>query len=158
MTFMKTLIWILKRLFVLLISVIGTVFLASVISTNRIINSLNEIISDSSNLGERISMSFYDFIHFGSLYGIFVFLALTIAFAAAWGVYKIAGFGRKIAYIVAGSTAMFVMLWAMEQVFFGVPIVGGARDSLGLALQMLAGGIGGFIFATLTSPKPAKSI
>jgi len=157
MTFMKTLIWILKRLFVLLISVIGTVFLASVISTNRIINSLNEI-GSSSNLGDRISMSFYDFIHFGSLYGIFVFLALTIAFAAAWGVYKIAGFGRKMAYIVAGSTAIFVMLWAMEQVFFGVPIIGGARDGLGLFFQVLAGSIGGFIFATLTSPKPAKSI
>ena len=46
----------------------------------------------------------------------------------------------------------------MEQVFFGVPIVGGARDGLGLFFQVLAGSMGGFIFATLTSLKPAKSI
>jgi len=50
---------------------------------------------------------------------------------------------------------MFVMLWAMEQVFFGVPIVAGARDGFGLILQMLAGGVGGFIFAKLSSPKTA---
>jgi len=50
---------------------------------------------------------------------------------------------------------MFVMLWAMEQVFFGVPIVAGARDGFGLILQMLAGGVGGFIFAKLTSLKTA---
>jgi len=103
-------------------------------------------------------MSFYDLFHFGSLYSPFILLAFITAFLAAWSIYKIAGFGRVIIYSFAGAIAMFVMLWAMEQVFFGVPIVGGARDGFGLLLQVLAGGIGGFIFAILTSPKPAKSI
>lgn len=100
-------------------------------------------------------MSFYDLTHFGTLYAIFIFLALAIAFSVASGVFKLAGFGRTIVYSVAGAAAMFVMLWAMEQVFFGVPIVAGARDGMGLILQMLAGGIGGFIFARMSAPKPA---
>ena len=154
---MKTFIWIFKRLGILLISVIATVFVASVISTNRVINSLAKVGGDSS-LGDRLSMSFYDFTHFGTLYGIFIFLALSIAFAAAWGVFKVARFGRPIVYAAAGAIAMFTMLWSMEQVFFGIPIVAGARDNFGLILQMLAGGIGGFIFAKLTAREPTKAI
>lgn len=154
---MKTLIWILKRILIFIIAVLATATIASIISTNRIINSLDSIGANTS-ITDRVSMSFYDLTHFGSLYGIFIFFAFMIAFLAAWGVYKIAGFGRIIVYSVAGATAMFIMLWAMEQVFFGVPIVGGARDGLGLFFQVLAGSMGGFIFATLTSLKPAKSI
>jgi len=48
-------------------------------------------------------------------------------------------------FMGAGAVAIAVMLWAMQQVFFGVPIVAGARDGFGLFLQMLAGAIGGFI-------------
>jgi len=154
---MKTFIWILKRILVFIVAVFATVTIASIISTNRVINSLGSLGAQSS-FYDRLSMSFYDLTHFGSLYGVFIFLAFAIAFLAAWGVFKIAGFGRIIAYSIAGATAMFVMLWAMEQVFFGVPIVAGARDGLGLFFQVLAGGIGGFIFAKLTSPKSAKAI
>jgi len=153
---MKTFIWLLKRVAILVISVLITISVASIISTNRVINSLNAIGAETS-LGDRLSMSFYDLTHFGTLYGIFVFIALTIAFFAAWGVFKIAGFGRPIVYCVAGAIAMFVMLWSMEQVFFGVPIVAGARDGFGLVLQMLAGSLGGFIFAKLTSQKTLKT-
>ena len=146
---MKTVIWVLKRLGLLLTAVFATVLIASPISTNRVINKLNEI-GGSSTITDRVSMSFYDLTHFGTLYAVFIFLALAIAFAAAAGVFKIAGFGRTLIYVVAGAAAMFVMLWAMEQVFFGVPIVAGARDGVGVILQMLAGGIGGFIFALYT--------
>lgn len=151
---MKTFIWIIKRLGILLAAVFVTVAIGSVISSNRVINSLNGLGAES-NFADRLSMSFYDLTHFGSLYGIFIFLALSIAFAAAWGVFKLTGFGRIVVYIIAGATAIFVMLWAMEQVFFGVPIVAGARDTSGLLFQMMAGGVGGFIFARMSAPKPA---
>jgi len=151
---MKTFIWTLKRILILFVSVISTVIVASTISSNRVINSLGAIGAETS-FGERLSMSVYDVTHFGTLYGIFIFLALAIAFAAGWAVFKLAKTGRTLVYVVAGATAIFVMLWAMEQVFFGVPIVAGARDGFGLILQMLAGGVGGFIFAKLTSTKAA---
>jgi len=135
-------------------AVISTVIIGSIISSNRVINSLGSLGAESHFL-DRLSMSFYDLTHFGTLYAIFIFLALAIAFSIASGVFKLAGFGRTVVYIIAGATAIFVMLWAMEQVFFGVPIVAGARDTAGLLFQMLAGGIGGFIFARMSAPKPA---
>lgn len=153
---MKIVISFLKRIGFLAVAAIVTVVIASVLSTNRVINNLNTI-GASSELSDRFTMSVYDLAHFGTLYVVFIFLAFLIAFLAASGVFKIAGFGRTLIYVVAGITAMFVMLWAMEQVFFGVPIVAGARDSLGLLLQMLAGGIGGFIFAKLTSARIIQS-
>ncbi len=101
-------------------------------------------------------MSLYDLLHFGTLFGLFIFAAFLIAFLAGGLVFRTVGLSRAVIYSGAGVVAMAVMLWAMEQVFFGVPIVAGARDISGFLLQMLAGGIGGFIFARLTAPKAPK--
>ena len=136
----------------LILAVIVTAFLASIISTQRVIGGLTELGTDVS-FGDRVSMTGYDAIHFGTLYGIFIFIALTAAFAAGGLVFRLAKFGRLIVYCVAGAVAMLVMLLAMQEVFFGVPIVGGARDEFGLALQMVAGGIGGAVYAAMTKRK-----
>lgn len=103
--------------------------------------------------GERLSMTIYDVSHFGTLYGVFILLAFLIALSAGGILFQRTRYGRGIIYVVAGSVAMFVMLWAMKQVFFGVPIVPGARDIFGLLLQMAAGGLGGFIFHRMTQTR-----
>jgi len=46
--------------------------------------------------------------------------------------------------------ARLVNLGAMKQAFFDVHIIAGARDVLGIALQVLSGIIGGWLFAHLT--------
>lgn len=132
-----------------LAAVITCTVLASFVSTQRVIGSLNEA-GTSIGLGERLSMASYDIIHFGTLYGIFILLAFLIAFSVGGLLFKKIRYGRGIIYVVAGSVAMLVMLLLMQSVFFGVPIVGGARTGIGLALQMLAGGVGGYIFHRLT--------
>jgi hypothetical protein len=49
------------------------------------------------------------------------------------------------------------MLLAMEQVFFGVQLVAGARTLPGLVSQMIAGAIAGWAFVQLTpSPRAAS--
>jgi len=150
----KILNWLFRKALLLIPAVISTVIIGSVISSNRVINILDDI-GSKTNFGDRLSMSFYDVTHFGTLYGPFIFLAFTVAFLAAWKIFDVMKVARTLIYVAAGAIAMFVMLWAMEQVFFGVPIVAGARDGFGLILQMLAGGVGGFIFAKLTSLKTA---
>lgn len=146
----------LRYVLAFLMAVMACVILASIFSTQRVISQLNAS-GGSSGLSERLSMAVYDLIHFAPLYGVFIFLALLIAFLAGGLVYRIAKFGRVIVYAVAGAMAIGVMLFAMKQVFFGVPIVGGARDGLGLALQILAGGIGGYVFHRLSLPKTVKA-
>ena len=80
-------------------------------------------------------------------------LALIIAFLAGGLVFRFAKFGRPIIYVVAGAMAMLVMLFSMREVFFGVPLIGGARSGFGIAMQMLAGGVGGYVFARVSQAK-----
>ena len=54
-----------------------------------------------------------------------------------------------IAYPVAGAAAMGTILGALEVVYPGVGAIGGAQSTVGIALQCLAGAIGGIIFMVL---------
>lgn len=139
------------------VSVIVCVIVASFISTQRVIGGLIDVGGDVS-LSERLSMTFYDVTHFGTLYGIFVLVAFLVAFMAGAIIYRLAKTGRVIVYISAGAIAMFLMLMAMQMVFFGVPIVAGARDNAGLVLQMTAGALGGYVFHKITSEQADKII
>ena len=128
--------------------IVGTV-LASFISTQRVVSALNDV-GGSVGFGDRVSMTGYDVTHFGTLYGVFILLAFLVAFIVGGVLFRMMRLGRGIIYVVAGAVAMLVMLLLMQSVFFGVPIVGGARDGFGLTLQMFAGGVGGYVFHRLT--------
>jgi hypothetical protein len=138
-------------IFAYLASVIIATLLASIFSTQFVIAGLNEA-GASISMTERISMTGYDFINMGKLYGMFIALGLAIAFVAAVVVYHFAKVGRPIVYIVAGMMCFIVMLHLMKAVFFDVQLIAGARSLLGLAFQALAGGIAGYAFAWLTRP------
>ena len=144
---LKTILrWILAWLAAaVLTTVLGTVF-----QTQRLLSQLNNV-DGAVTLGERVSTSVYDLVRFGTLYGLFVLVATLAAFLAGSLVYHYARFGRPVVFAVAGGVAMAVMLIAMKQVFFGVQIVGGARDPLGFTLQVAAGVLGGLAFAGLSS-------
>lgn len=107
-------------------------------------------------------MVFYDALHFGTLYFIFIALGFLVAFIAGsvllWVLkLRTQAVYRFIVFTVAGAVSMSVMLWAMKNVFFGTQMVAGARDATGFALQIFAGIIGGLVFARLTQTKPPKS-
>ncbi len=148
-SFLKRYIW------PLLAASLATTLLASIISSQRVANALGSIGAKTS-FSDRLSMTIYDAQHFGSIYGIFIFIALLIALTTALLI------GRKKTslqlplFMGAGFTAMLVMLLIMKQVFFGVPIVGGARDLLGFLLQGLTGALGGWVFYKLRKPKAAS--
>lgn len=130
---------------------LACVMIASFFSTQRVIGALVDA-GGSVGFSERLSMIFYDMSHFGSMYAVFVLIAFLIAFLAGGLVFRLAKFGRPVVYVAAGAAAMLVMLLLMEQAFFGVPIVGGARDAGGLIMQMLAGALGGLVFHKLSKP------
>ena len=85
--------------------------------------------------------------------GLFILAAtIAVAFIIAFPVaYLVKRYLLKplapIAYPVAGGAAMLAMLWLIEQQLGGgAGIIGGARDATGLALQALAGALGGVVF------------
>lgn len=123
--------------------------LAVIVQTQRIIARLDNL-DAGVTLSERLSMTAYDLVHFGSVYVPIVAVGLLVAFLAGALVYRLAGFGRPVVYAVAGGVAMIVILASIKHLTFGVQLVGGAREVLGFVLQVGAGVIGGLVFARLT--------
>ncbi len=146
---------IFKRIGAWLAAVLTTVILGVTVQTQNVLARLEGVGADIA-LGDRLSMTFQDIVGLGSRYIIFVSIALAIAFLASGLVFRLAKFGRPIIYSVAGGVAILVMLFWMKQQFFDVHIIAGARDGLGISLQMLSGALGGFIFAKLYRPGRPK--
>jgi len=140
---------ILKRIGAWLAAVISVVLLGVIFQTQNIIARLGNL-GANVGFGERVSMTIYDITRLGTLYGAFIAIALAIAFLVGGLLYHFTRFGRAVIYPVAGGVAILVMLFAMKQAFFDVHIIAGARDVLGIALQVLSGIIGGWVFAHLT--------
>ncbi|WP_298915115.1 hypothetical protein [uncultured Algimonas sp.] len=130
---------------------VATTALGVLFQTQNVIARLNGIGADIG-WSERLSMSAYDLLRLGSLYILFVGIATLVAYLAGLLVYRLASFGRWVVFAVAGAVALFVMLMLMKQAFFGVHLIAGARDVAGIGFQMLAGALGGLVFAGLTRP------
>lgn len=143
---------IIKRIGGWFAAVVTTVVLGVTLQTQNVLARLENIGADVG-FADRVSMTVYDVFRLGSLYMIFVGMALAVAFLMGGLVHRFAKFGRPIIYIVAGSTAIVVMLFAMKIRFFDVHLIAGARDALGISLQMLAGAIGGLVFARISKIK-----
>jgi hypothetical protein len=147
---------IIKRIGGWVAAALITVILGITFQTQNVLARLENIGADVSFV-ERLSMTLYDIQHLGSLYIIFVSIALAVAFLLGGLVYRFAKFGRPIIYMVAGGAAILVMLFAMKVAFFDVHLIAGARDAFGIGLQMLAGAIGGFVFAKISRSRTLEN-
>lgn len=84
------------------------------------------------------------------LYGAIIAIALLIGFVVAAIVKRVLTPLAAIAYPVAGALAIPLTVVLIEQVLGGgAGIMSGARGTVGLALQGLAGLAGGVVFAFL---------
>ena len=55
----------------------------------------------------------------------------------------------RLLYPAAGAVMMAVVLYAAQLGFYGLSLYAGTRGVLGVAGQMLAGGLGGWVFAVV---------
>jgi hypothetical protein len=143
-----------RTIFAFIVAVFVTFTLASVASTQLILNELAAMGAPVS-LGLRASQSVADWAGLalsGSVPGLFpgiVAAGFLAAFAAAGLVNWMAPGFRALVYAVAGGVAMIAIFVALENAL-GTRGLFGARGGLGLALQALAGATGGLAFARLT--------
>ncbi len=135
-----------------LIAGVFTILLGVSLQTQMVIAGLNEL-GANIGLSQSLSMTGYDLLYLSQMYGIFILIALFIAFFAGGLLHRFVKFGRPVIYAIAGGVAIFVMLFAMKQAFFGVHLISGASDGLGIGLQIIAGVIGGLLFARLSQKK-----
>jgi len=143
---------IFKRIGGWLAAVATTVILGVVFQTQNVLARLENIGADVS-FGERLSMTAYDILYLGQPLFMFIGIALAVAFLAGGLLHHLVKFGRPVIYAVAGGFALVVMLFGMKEAFFDVHLIAGARDTFGIGLQMLAGAIGGLVFAKVSGSK-----
>ena len=86
----------------------------------------------------------------GPSWGMILAVAMLIAFLVAAGVKRVVKPLAPVAYPVAGAAALGGLLALIESQFPGVGAIGGARTALGVGLQMLAGLLGGVVFAIVS--------
>lgn len=144
----KTLVWIIA----LLLGALGTYVLGVIANAQFVIGAHNVPVS----LGDRINMTAFDVSNMWLYYAIIV-IALVLGFAIAAVVKRFLPSLARIAYPVAGAAALGMVLGLMYMQFQTIPI-SGARGGFGIVAQMIAGGIGGWIFARILSGgKPAAA-
>lgn len=144
----KTLVWIIALLF----GALGTYVLGVIANAQFVIGAHNVPVS----LGDRINMTAFDVSNMWLYYAIIV-IALVLGFAIAAVVKRFLPGLARIAYPVAGAAALGMVLGLMYMQFQTIPI-SGARGGFGIVAQMIAGGIGGWIFARILSGgKPAAA-
>ena len=136
-------------------AVLTTAVLGSIFQTQNVLARLSGVGADISVV-DRIGMTGYDLFYFAKVLGIFVSVALLVAFLAGALLIRLSGLNRAVVYAGAGAVAMAVMLYLMKNAFFGVQLVAGARDSIGFAFILIAGALGGLVFARLSRRRAVR--
>lgn len=134
----------------LIIASLGTYVVAVIANAQFVIGAHNVPVS----FGDRLNMTAFDVSNMW-LYLVIILIALLIGFAIAALVKRFLPSLAGVAYPVAGAAALGMVLGLMYMQFQTIPI-SGARGAFGFASQVIAGGIGGWIFArVLGAPKTA---
>lgn len=142
---MRTVRWIAA----LIMASLGTYVLAVIVNSQFVMAAHGVPIS----FGDRLNMTAFDISNMG-LYLVIIMVALLLGFAIAALVKKLLPGLSAYAFPVAGAAAIGATLGLMYLNFQTVPI-SGARSALGFASQVIAGGVGGWLFAKL-APAPKR--
>lgn len=106
------------------------------------------------SFADRFNMTIFDLSNM-YLYAAVILIGFCIAFAIAAALKKLLPRLARYAYPIAGAAALAVILGAMYILFQTVPI-SGARSPGGFISQVIAGGIGGWIFAKFGAGRSAQ--
>ncbi|MXO91957.1 hypothetical protein [Pontixanthobacter aquaemixtae] len=132
-----------RRIAALLAAALGTYVVAVVANSQFVMNAHNVPISFS----DRFNMTAFDVSNMW-LYLVIILVALLLGFLIAALVKRLLPRLSRYAFPVAGAAAIGATLGLMYIVFQTVPI-SGARSAMGFLSQVIAGGIGGWIFARM---------
>lgn len=133
----------------LIVASLGTYVLAVIANAQFVIGAHNVPVS----FADRLNMTAFDISNMW-LYLAVIAAAFLLGFAIAALVKRFLPGLSSVAYPIAGAAALGMVLGLMYLQFQTVPI-SGARSALGFVAQVIAGGIGGWIFAKVLGA-PAK--
>ncbi len=146
---------ILRTFFAWLAAVIATSVLASILSTQFVLAGLQGLGVEIS-LAQRFSMTLADF-GILPLMGMAVAACFMVGFSVATLAARFVGGDRTLWLVAAGAAALVAELLIMRATL-GLMPVSGARTTAGLLAQGVAGGVGGWLFARLTSRRNPAAV
>ncbi len=140
-----------KVFFAYLLAVVTTTVLGSVAATQFVLAELRTMQVDVP-LGVRLETTVHDIAGMGPTFAPIVAAALLVAFLVAALLTRFVPLPGRGWYLVGSFVGIIAALLLLKAVLGGTPIAG-ARDSLGLIVQGVAGLLGGWIFAKLCPKK-----
>ncbi|MCQ8884255.1 hypothetical protein NQT63_00930 [Pseudoalteromonas agarivorans] len=132
---------------IFLVSWLFTFTLASLFHSQYVVNQLVDV-GVVVSLIDRINLTLDDWLGLLPTYGAIIAIALAIAFFAVFLLVKKFKKYSMALFVASGITAFAVVLVAIESIM-NIHIIAGARG-WGFYLQLLAGALGGLLFALLT--------
>ena len=138
---------------IFLVSWLFTFTLASLFHSQYVVNQLVDV-GVVVSLSNRINLTLDDWLGLLPTYGAIIAIALAIAFFAVVLLIKKFKKYSMALFVASGITAFAVVLVAIESIM-NIHIIAGARG-WGFYLQLLAGALGGLLFALLTKALAPK--
>ncbi len=138
---------------IFLVSWLFTFTLASLFHSQYVVNQLVDV-GVVVSLSDRINLTLDDWLGLLPTYGAIIAIALAIAFFAVVLLVKKFKIYSMALFVASGITAFAVVLVAIESIM-NIHIIAGARG-WGFYLQLLAGALGGLLFALLTKALALK--
>lgn len=143
-----------KAIAAYLLAVAATTVLGSILATQFVLAELGTMQVDVP-LSVRLQTTVHDVIGMSPTYAPIVAGALLVAFLVAALFTYFFPLPRRRWYLVGGFLGIIAALLLVKSVLGGTPI-SGAKDSLGLIAQGIAGLFGGWIFAKLCPEKEQR--
>jgi hypothetical protein len=134
----------------LIAATLATSVIGSIFSTQSVITSLQSLEIDVS-LATRLSMTIDDFAILPSLAPVTA-VCFVIGFIVAALCVRYIGGNRTAWHILAGAAALITTLLIMKAVLL-ITAIAGTRTIMGLMSFGLAGAIGGWVYAKITTRK-----
>ncbi len=134
---------------------LATFVLASLAHSQMVLNEL-QALGINISAGLRFESSLNDMLGLAPAYGAVILIALLLGFSVTGFLFKRAAKQNKTLsfwlYPISGFVAILVVHILMHPLL-DITLIAGARTTLGLILQCLAGLVGGLIFVKLKSTK-----
>ncbi|MFT4939325.1 MAG: hypothetical protein ACI88A_002365 [Paraglaciecola sp.] len=127
-----------------LIAVLFTFVFASLAHSQFVLSELSAVNIDIT-LAARISMSLDDLLGLFPIFTAAIALSLILGFGVVALIRKFQPQLTSWLYPAAGAVAMLAMLLAMHPIL-DITLIAGARSTLGIIFQSLAGLMGGWLF------------
>lgn len=128
-------------------------------STHFVLAALIELGAEIP-LSLRIETIFHDLNNMGPLYAALMAVGYLVAFPAAGLVSRYMPKIRLLVFAVAGAVSIHTIMWLIKNLYlhganplFGLNPISGAREPEGYAAQLVAGAIGGLVFALIKRAK-----